>query len=59
MYKNVLTCDLLIPHVSAELGSTGAWSKPTYDINFSVDQNALKKYVCIIYYDNVGTLKFY
>jgi hypothetical protein len=45
MYKHVLTCDLLIPHVSAELGSTGAWSKPTYDINFSVDQNALKKYV--------------
>ena len=30
-----------MPHVSAELGSTGGWSIPIYVMNFSTDIRAL------------------
>jgi hypothetical protein len=31
-----------MPHVSAELGSTGAWSTPIKDINFAGVWNTLE-----------------
>ena len=39
----VLTWDRLMPHVSAELGWTGFWSRPMYDMNLAGWLNALQK----------------
>ena len=48
-----------MPHVSAELGSTGGWSIPIYVMNFSTDIRALLgegNFVNKTYYNVLRTL---